>query len=341
MSTIEIIKQLYLSTMSNPEALRNVDINDLQNALYLDMECKRQLYTGEQLAGIEEFFGNLVREIYNAMNNGNIQLMREKFQSLISHLSVVPDTDISSDFIEKANLDHALLDHKKNNTVYVIGDSHVSAFSGNEGLKFISIGHDINTCNRQDNMPFTVFHMGPCLAYNANKYNSTTLFREKLDYLLENIIEPKSEIVFILGWIDLSAHVFKESLKQNKDYKDVINIIITNYLQMMTEVRNMGFNVMCFGPIAALSESVEQDKDSYGARGTETQRNQATRYFTDRLRENCNIMDIPFMSIFEELITQDCHTKTEYICYDGCHLGKEAFSVLLDEYEKISYREKS
>lgn len=335
MNTLEILRKLYLSVMSDPDTLKNVDIDDLQNALYLDIECKRQLYTEEQLAGTEIFFQTLLKEIYNSMNSGNIQIMREKFHTLISHFSVIPDTALSSDFIERANLDHALLDHIRNNTTYVIGDSHVSAFSGNEGLKFVPIGHDINTCCRLNDMPFTAFHLGPCLAYNTNKYNTTNRFREKLDYLLESVIEPGSKIIFIMGWIDLSAHVFKEAAKQNKDHRDVIDVIISNYAQMMTEIKDRGFKVICSGPIAALAETAMQDKDTYGANGTEVQRNRATGYFTDKLRDYCNIRDIPFMTLFNELVTQDWTTKLEYICDDGCHLGNKAFPLICQKYSEI------
>lgn len=69
----------------------------------------------------------------------------------------------------------------------MIGDSHVNFFSGNEIINFQSIGK-INICPTVNGMPVTCFHIGPCLAYSANKKDNKTQFKNKVIWLYENFL---------------------------------------------------------------------------------------------------------------------------------------------------------
>ena len=162
---------------------------------------------------------------------------------------------MAQDFIERANFDRAFINHREGGTIVVVGDSHVNYFSGNEELSFIPIGYDVNTCHQVNGLPITVLHLGPCLAYKSNQYGSTNRFREKLDWLLEDLIMEGATIICSLGEIDLRAHVFRETVRQQKDYQEIVDDIIRNYAEFMDYLNGKGFNVVCYGPIASQKDS--------------------------------------------------------------------------------------
>lgn len=86
-----------------------------------------------------------------------------------------------------------------------------------------------------------------CPAFKSNQYGSSNSFLEKMDYLVENFIQPKSKIVFSLGEIDIRAHVFKKTLRQNVDYKQIVDGILENYIIFLNAMKNKQFEVFAWG----------------------------------------------------------------------------------------------
>ena len=317
--------------MANPAVVSQIAVSDIESMVYLETQCRRQLYPKEQLQETEAFFGSILNKLGEAFNKRDIFSVPGELDRLISYLRILPETEYVSDFIEEANRDHVRLSHVLNHTIWVVGDSHVNFFSGNEELSFIPIGNDINTCRQVGELPFSVFHLGPCLAFNANKYGTTSRFREKLEYLLANVIEEKAKIMFTMGEIDIRAHVFKETEKQGCSFEAIVDGILENYVDMMKSVRDKGYTVSCFGPIASQSDGVPADEEVFTRFGTEEDRNRATGYFTHRLEEMLKIESIPFLSVFEQMVSEDGYTKYQYLCPDLCHLGQAALPLVKEE----------
>ena len=333
MKTIDVLNGIRKSLVNNPDLISNIEYKDIFELIYLDIQCRRQLYPASQMKDVDLFFDMKLKEISTAIERRNAMLLDRMIEEIAGYISVLPDAEFVSDFIEQSNMDHLKLEHILNNTIFVIGDSHVNIFSGNEELAFIPIGRGINTARQISDLPFSVFHMGPCLAYNSNRYNTTCRFREKLDYLLDDVVEDGAKIMFVLGWIDLRAHVFKQSIINSCSYETVVDNILTNYIGMMTDVSKAGYEVCCFGPIGTLSEETPTE-DKFVNSGTEIERNLATGYFTKKLRKMCDDEGIVFASILDRLIKDDGHTDIGLLCSDGCHLGKESLPLIINELKR-------
>lgn len=334
MKTIELLNGIRESLVKTPDLIKNIEYKDIFELIYLDIQCRRQLYPPSQMKEVELFFDAKLKDISKAIERCNVMLLDRTIEEMTGYIRILPDAEFVSDFIEKSNMDHLRLEHILNKTIYVVGDSHVNFFSGNEELAFIPVGNGINTSKQIAGLPFSVFHMGPCLAYNTNRYNTTYRFREKLEYLLSEIIESGAGIMFVLGWVDIRAHVYKQSRKNACTFEEIINTILNNYVEMMTDVKKKGYKVYCFGPIGALSEKTPSE-EIFEDSGTEAEQNIATAYFTKRLCEMCEEENIAFISLFEKLITDDMHTRLDYLCSDGCHLGQEAMPLLLEVLREV------
>ena len=335
MKTVDILRQIEETVSRKQVLIGNLKYNDIFELIYLDIQCRRQLYSSPQMNYIEDLFKEKLADVSNAIDRCNEMLLRKAIEEIIAYINVLPEAEYVSDFIEQANMDHLRLEHILNKTIYVIGDSHVNFFSGNEELAFVPVGNGINTSKQIAGLPFSVFHMGPCLAYNTRRFNTTYRFREKLDYLLSNIIEAGAEIMFVLGWVDIRAHVYKQSMKNACTFEEIINNILNNYVEMMADVKKKGYKVYCFGPIGALSEKTPS-QEVFENSGTEVEQNIATAYFIKKLHEMCRKENIEFISLFEKLITDYMHTRLDYLCSDGCHLGQAAMPLLIEALKDAS-----
>lgn len=236
----------------------------------------------------------------------------------------------------QSNFHAACLEHYKNDTIIVLGDSHVNFFSGNEHLTFLPIGNDINTCPMKNAYAFTPLHIGPCLAYHSNHYGTTVQFREKTDYLLQHFIKPHATLLCCLGEIDIRVHVFKQAALLNRPFTEIIDDILNEYRLFLQALVSNGYRVNCWGPIASQSENCPLD-EHFPRNGSEQDRNRATAYFNKQLSRLCNDMGIGFLSIFNDMITTDYRTKEEYLSEDRCHLGQAALPLAMKEFPKLDH----
>ena len=181
--------------------------------------------------------------------------------------------------------------------------------------------------------PFTPLHLGPCLAYNCNRYQ-TSSFREKTEYLCQNFIQPHAHILCCLGEIDIRVHVFMQAALQGRTYRQIVDDILVQYIEFLLRLKAQGYQVSCWGPIASQSESCPMDI-RFPRSGTEEDRNRATEYFNRQLARLCRKHGMLFLSIFDKMITSDYQTQEQYLSPAHCHLGQEALSLALPEWQKL------
>ena len=238
--------------------------------------------------------------------------------------------------IEEFYYNRAKLRHLEQQTICVIGDSHVNFFSGNENLAFVPIGHGINTCETVDGYPylFTPLHLGPALAYQCINRDSSTAAFSKLEYLLQHFIMPGGRLIFALGEIDLRVHVFKHADLSGDAYKKVVDDILANYAKLLLNIKEKGYRVSCWGPIATQPDLSPMDEE-YPRTGTEVNRNRATKYFNDSLKAFCHENDIVFMSVFYDMTDESMHTNAAYLSNDMCHLGQAALPLAIKQWDSI------
>lgn len=334
MKSIELFYRLRELLDRNPRVINELPLDDMKACIFAEVYGLRQVYYHNHLDRIEKKIISIIDNLDECKKDGDYEYALDLLDTLIDLFDLLPDSVLMQDLVEQANFDRAYLRHHELGTTLVIGDSHVNFFSGNANLSFIPIKDGINTCIQNNNYPITVLHLGPCLAFKSNQYGSSNNFLEKMDYLVENFIQPKSKIVFSLGEIDIRAHVFKETLRQNVDYKQIVDGILENYIIFLNAMKNKQFEVFAWGPIATQNDGLPIDKNNPRF-GTVKQRNIATEYFNNALKEKCGKNDIGFFSIYEDMITDDYLTKKEYISDDGFHLGQYAYSKIIGLMENI------
>lgn len=336
MYTTQLLLQIINILHKKPEMVNQIPWIDLQKCVIGELERRDFLYPESQ-------YQNLLCKLNSVFDTITYNISHEKIQNLIllleslyDSLSFFPEFELLSSHYEDANFDHACLRHHRENTIIVLGDSHVNFFSGNEHLNLIPIGNDINTCPQKIPYLFTPLHLGPCLAFHCTQPNTKVLFYEKLQYLLQNFIRPQATIICCLGEIDLRVHVFRQTLAQNKSYQEIIDKILESYCSLLSYLQECGFQVYCWGPIATQPDSCPIDPN-YPRTDTEINRNLATSYFNNCLSMHCRQHGIGFLSVFPKMVTDDFHTRSEFLSSDQCHLGQAALPLALPEWEKINH----
>lgn len=336
MYTTQLLLQIINILHKNSELVNQIPWNDLQKCVIGELENRDFLYTEPQYQNLLRRLNNIFDTIACNISQGNIANLIPLLESLHDSLSFFPELESLSSHYENANFDHACLRHHRENTIIVLGDSHVNFFSGNEHLNFLPLGNDINTCPQKIPYLFTPLHLGPCLAFHCTQPNTKVLFQEKLHYLLQNFIRPQATIICCLGEIDLRVHVFRQTLVQNKSYQEIVDKILESYDSLLSYLQECGFQVYCWGPIATQPDSCPVDPN-YPRTNTEVNRNLATYYFNEQLAMYCHQHNIGFLSVFSKMVTADFHTRTEFLSSDQCHLGQAALPLALPEWEKINH----
>ena len=219
--------------------------------------------------------------------------------------------------------------------VFVVGDSHSVFWSGMEGfVSQMTIADEFGRINvvKGPDERFVSLHMGPALAYNANKYDTSVKFLEKWKRCIDKrLVVPGDTIVFVLGEIDIRCHVFKH-VSQDVTYNDVVDDIIYRYIDFLRQTKKEGFRTYVWAPVATQKDNWYTNP-SFPRVGSEIERNKATLYFSKKLRQECEKEKIGFLGIAEKLIDSDYRTRAEYIV-DQCHLKQTARVFLNQEIER-------
>lgn len=337
MRTIQILQQLINNISDNPSVLPLIPWNDVKLCLSAELEDHRFLYPDEQFSALLQEIADSYNQILEAANASDVSALVYYLSQIIYTLQFLPETDYISGIYEQGNFDHACLNHYKNNTIVVLGDSHVNFFSGNELLSFLPIGKDINTCTPAGLTDiFTPLHLGPCLAYTCMNKESSFRFHEKVEYLCDNFIKPGATILCALGEIDLRVHVFQQTLRQQKSYQEIVDDILANYFSFLLQLKEKNYNLYVWGPIATQSDDCPVDPN-FPRNGSEEERNKATAYFNQQLSSFCSAHNIGFLSVYEQMVSPDHKTRTEYLSADRCHLGQSALSIAKKEWVKINH----
>lgn len=327
--TIVVIENIINSLRLNPNLIGEYSADDICAVIWSEYDDRKNLITRDEAGLIEEQCLNIEKSVKRSFENLNSHEAIFFLERAVVFLRSLPDRKE----VEKKNFDRELRRHRSEKTTVILGDSHVNFFSGNETLTFEPIGNNVNICPQKNDIPFTVVHCGPCLAYNSNRYGSTNGFREKAEWITDHFMNRDARVVLCLGEIDLRVHVLKQAEIQKCDYEIVVDSIIENYMSFMKSLRNSGHEVFCWGPIATQKDNCPVDK--YCPRyGCETDRNRATAYFNTKLKEECSGNGITFMSIFEQIIDKDYRTKEEFLSDDCCHLGQSAFEIARAEWDR-------
>jgi hypothetical protein len=199
--------------------------------------------------------------------------------------------------------------------VYIIGDSHTGFWTGRPLSERRPFLHGINVVQSRGGF-CKAFHLGPCLAYSANKRGSTFKCLEKIEFLLSSgTIPPQALIMICLGEIDLRVHVCNVPKQERlQRIKNSVNSLI----ELISSLKSLGYRPIGCGPIASQKDTWKLNQE-FPRNGTEVERNFATKMFNELYRNECEAREVPFFTLFEEMVDENFRTKGEYII-DQCHL---------------------
>lgn len=218
-------------------------------------------------------------------------------------------------------------------TIFVIGDSHTDIFNGhkleNKHLIIPNITYEESLYANISNSPkFITYLLGACLAYTTNSKKSTFSTFKKVQYLIDNNFLPKNCIICCsFGEIDCRVHIQKQAEKQNKSIEEIIDNVIKNYGDFLLNLKNQGYKIIAYAPIATQKDTVKLDK-KFPRYATEIERNYIVSIFNEKLKNFCNMQDLMYLSIFNNLVNEDGSSKGEYYLTDGVHLKPECISFI-------------
>ncbi|MBR6010702.1 MAG: hypothetical protein IKP35_04810 [Alphaproteobacteria bacterium] len=224
------------------------------------------------------------------------------------------------------------------NTFFVIGDSHTDIFNQNMFYEKVLLGQDELKSNLWGCIysapDFVTYHLDAVLAYNMNRHGSTMKGLEKIEYLINNGYLPKhAKVVTSLGEIDCRVHVKKQAEQQNITTDQVIYNIIQNYGTLLKMLKNKGYRVYAYAPIASQKETVDIDPQ-FPRYGSEIERNNISLVFGKKLKEFCDKNNMGFVSMLKDLLNDDMTTKGEYY-RDGVHLNMDARPMLVQKFKDL------
>ncbi len=316
MESKELLREVSDALRSNAEFCSMYSAWDIGDCLLADLNDCKLIIPQEQLeemVGMANYYIRKLRQLFAEKNNIEAA---NTVDYMIDLLEDIPDKS----FVEKTSYDITLEEHRQKKTIIVIGDSHASFFSGNELPTYVSIGGGINVCPNVGDRPFTVLHLGPCLAYNSCKHGTHNRFLEKSEWLFDNFFDKKETVIVSLGEIDMRAHVFKEVEKQGRPYEDIVRDIVGNYGNFLSKLKSMGHDVYCWGPIAAEKDIYPRYPELFPRYGTEVERNTATELFTTELNDYCDNYGMKLMSIFKYMVDADKNSDDSFFSSDHWHL---------------------
>ncbi len=226
----------------------------------------------------------------------------------------------------------------KNDSLFVIGDSHTEIFhKNNYAAKKLITG---NTNKKTEiwfnsSKHFICYHLNAVTAYNTDNKNATISTQNKVKYLIEHAYLPKGcTIVCCFGEIDCRIHIQKQSEKQLRSIEDIIDDVLKNYEAFLKMLKNKGYQVIAYGPIPSQKDDIPIDQQ-FPRFGTQQQRNIVTKIFNEKLKTTCDKIKVGYKTLFYDIINDDMTTKEEFISKeDYVHLGIQSFPLIEKCFEK-------
>lgn len=221
--------------------------------------------------------------------------------------------------------------------IYIIGDSHVSVFSGTDktydGKRHIqpefgtcytlSLGQLKEHINRfEQKIPyFCPIKIGSNTAYNS--FNKLSRIEQ---VLLEYNITESDYVFLCFGEIDIRNHIGFHIGKKYNTLSEGIKVCVNRYIETVVYIKNKGVNVGVYAPPA--SSVGGQTPIDYG---DVILRNKMTIEFNEYLKYKCDEVGIPFKDISKLMMLPDGTTDQKYIM-DDIHLSQQAMPFLINEF---------
>jgi hypothetical protein len=218
--------------------------------------------------------------------------------------------------------------------IYIIGDSHVSVFSGvdysKKGLMHMQPEFGLINVNifEQEIPYFSAIKVGSHTAFNSfNKLH-------KIEAAIESYNIGKGDYIFIcFGQIDVQYHLIPNMVKNENSIEETIDICIESYFKTISylKINYPNINIGVYGPPAT---SIGCGPNPKISKEQSIKYNSITLIFNHKLRLKCDENDIMFKQIADKLLLPDGSTDNKYVI-DDIHLSQNAMPFLLKEFSDI------
>ena len=221
--------------------------------------------------------------------------------------------------------------------IYIIGDSHVSVFSGTDvkddgqrhiqpefGTQYTIRKGQITPMNKfEQRIPyFNPIKIGSNTAYGS--YGKLPIIEQVID---EYDINGSDYVFTCFGEIDISHHIGFQADKAGMLISDAIKICVDQYMKTVLYLKDAGINVGVYAPMA-------QSGHRNGIYRDMVFRNKMTIEFNEYLAQKCNENDIPIVDISKQMLLPDGTTDSKWFM-DGHHLAQTAMPLLIDGFRRV------
>jgi hypothetical protein len=197
--------------------------------------------------------------------------------------------------------------------IYLIGDSHVSIFSGvdysENGLMHMQPEFGLINVNKfEQKIPyFSAIRVGSHTAFNSyNKLN-------KIEGAISEYKIGKGDYIFIcFGQIDVQYHLIKNTIRNNVTMDETIDICIDNYLKTLNHLK-INYPDIKIGAYGAPATSIGCGSNPRISKEQAIEYNKITLCFNEKLKIKCEENNIIFKQISDKILLPDGSTDNEFV----------------------------
>tara|TARA_Y100000389_G_C17357844_1_gene462084 strand:- start:378 stop:1073 length:696 start_codon:yes stop_codon:yes gene_type:complete len=228
--------------------------------------------------------------------------------------------------------------------IYIIGDSHVSVFSGvdlgeNGGRHMqpefgtcytLNQGQLRNVISKfEQNIPyFLAIKVGSYTAYNSiNKV-------QKIEQVIKEYEVNENDFIFLsFGQIDIQNHLVKNSIKNNNSISDTIDICIERYGKTIKHLKS-NYPNLSFGVYTPPSTSIGCGNNPKISTKESLKINNITFEFNKKLKILSNKLNIMYKDISTNLVLDNGLTDNKFVL-DDIHLSQESMPLIMEEFKDL------
>jgi len=224
--------------------------------------------------------------------------------------------------------------------IYIIGDSHVSVFSGTDTMDINGERHiqpEFGTCYTisggslkshnvfEQRIPhFYPIKVGSYTAYNS--YSKLPIIEQAIS---EYAITENDYIFLCFGEIDIRNHIGPQADKTGITIEESIALCVEKYTNTILYLKNKYPNIGVYGsPASSIGWT-----STYGYKDV-VYRNNMTIIFNSILGKMCEDNNILFKDISSDMMLPDGTTNQKFIM-DDIHLSQMAMPLLEKEFKNL------
>ena len=205
--------------------------------------------------------------------------------------------------------------------IYVFGNSHANTFAG---------AAPGATGVWSSDGRFSSYSLGPVIAYNFKNNH----YPRVLELLDEIEVGNNDYVLLAVGEVDHRWHLPKRAVDTATSIESVSVECVDRFFESFMDLKSKNYNVIGWGSHPSTTSGHHEDAGS-PVFGDCLTRNLIGKCWNKRLSELCSQNDIPFVSIFDDLVDENYLTKMEFYI-DYCHLDPDKIRDMLEsKFEKF------